>query len=159
VRLLLDSHTLLWSLENSPHLSSRAAQAIRSRGNQVFFSYASLWEISIKVALGKLTVQTPCKDTLDAFSGVSPAALLDFSTGHPRRLMALPFHHGDPFDRMLIAQALSENLTVAGNGRIAGLPCRTVRLNIFPCRLRNRRCSKWRCLPLSPRKMPARFWR
>ncbi len=115
MRLLLDSHTLLWSLENSPRLSNRAAQVIRSRGNQVFVSYASLWEISIKVALGKLTVQTPWKDTLDAFSGVSPAALLDFSTGHLRRLMTLPFHHGDPFDRMLIAHALSENLTVAGN--------------------------------------------
>lgn len=115
MRLLLDSHSLLWSLENSPRLSRRAAEAIQSPGNHVFVSYASLWEISIKVALGKLEVLTPWEETLDTFAGAVPDGLLVFSTAHLQRLMKLPFHHGDPFDRMLIAQALSENLTVVGN--------------------------------------------
>lgn len=115
MRLLLDSHSLLWSLENSPRLSRRAFEAIRSRENQVLVSCASLWEISIKVSLGKLTVQTPWEETLESFVEASPNVLLDISAAHLRRLLALPFHHRDPFDRMLIAQALSDDLVIVGS--------------------------------------------
>jgi PIN domain nuclease of toxin-antitoxin system len=115
MRLLLDSHSLLWSLENSPRLSARAAEAVQSSDNEVFVSYASLWEISIKISLRKLEVETPWGETLDRFAKTAPNNLLIFSIAHLRQLITLPFHHRAPFDRMLIAQALSDGLSIVGN--------------------------------------------
>jgi PIN domain nuclease of toxin-antitoxin system len=115
MRLLLDSHSLLWSLENSPRLSARAAEAVQSADNEVFVSYASLWEISIKISLRKLEVKMPWEETLDRFAETAASSLLAFSTAHLRQLITLPFHHRDPFDRMIVAQALSEGLTIVGS--------------------------------------------
>ena len=107
MKLLLDTHVFLWWRENSPSLRTRARRAI-SGAELVFVSAASAWEIAIKVAVGKLRVPGPVEAAVEE-SGFSKL-LVDFP--HAAAVAELPHHHGDPFDRMLIAQAQVEGLTV-----------------------------------------------
>lgn len=107
MRLLLDTHVLIWWAQGSG-LSPPATRAIRSPANDVFVSAASVWEAEIKAAIGKLD--------LDADLAGEPALHgfleLGITAGHAVEAARLPLHHGDPFDRMLIAQARLEDLTV-----------------------------------------------
>ena len=105
--LLLDSHVLLWYLGNDPRLSA----AVRTRIDeepQVFLSVASVWELRIKEALGKLTMP----DDLASQLAVASIAPLAITLPHALAAGALPPHHRDPFDRMIIAQAQLEGLTL-----------------------------------------------
>jgi PIN domain nuclease of toxin-antitoxin system len=107
-RLLLDTHVFLWWLADSAELSDSARKAIADERNEVFVSAASGWEISIKRATGKLKAP----DNLDALveeSGFTPLPITFF---HGEQAGALPVHHKDPFDRMLIAQAQAEGLLI-----------------------------------------------
>lgn len=112
MRLLLDSHALIWMLEESPRLSERAALAINNPENLVRISFVSLWEITIKVALGKLRLRTPWPETLREIERRTPNHLHSVSCEHLAKLFALPNLHRDPFDRMLVAQALCDDLTL-----------------------------------------------
>lgn len=105
-RLLLDTHTLLWWLEDDPALSSGAREAIADPANEPMVSTASLWEIAIKRSLGKLAVPDDLPDRVanEGFGWLPVSAL------HAWRVRELPRHHRDPFDRMLVAQALIERL-------------------------------------------------
>ena len=106
MKLLLDTHALLWWLFDDPRLPEKARTAIGNDENTVFFSVASIWEISIKKALGKLRLP-------DEFYSVLPQSgfqKLVIDIEHARMIENLPLHHHDPFDRMLIAQAVCENL-------------------------------------------------
>jgi PIN domain nuclease of toxin-antitoxin system len=109
MRLLLDTHVLLWWLSGSAGLSPDAAVAIRSRDNDVFVSVASLWEIAIKQSSGKLKVDM--MEIRDRIRGQSFDEL-PILGHHAEAILALPRHHGDPFDRMLVAQACCEGLTL-----------------------------------------------
>src|SRR5437763_14018032 len=108
MRLLLDSHALLWFCEGNALLSVPARAAIEDLDNQKYVSYATAWEVAIKVRLGKLKLLVPYDDLFpgalvaNGFDALMP----DFQ--HFRELLALPMHHRDPFDRMLIAQARVE---------------------------------------------------
>ena len=102
MRLLLDTHTLLWWVADSADLSTAARQTIADRRNSVHVSVASLWEIAIKAGKGKLELFDDFDRTLDQ----EPFGRLDILTDHARAVRSLPHLHGDPFDRMLIAQAL-----------------------------------------------------
>ncbi len=115
MRLLLDSHALIWMLEESPRLSQRAALAINDPGNVVRISFASLWEITIKVALGKLRLRTPWPETLREIERRTSENLHALSCEHLARLFELPNFHRDPFDRILIAQALCDDLTLVSD--------------------------------------------
>jgi PIN domain nuclease of toxin-antitoxin system len=116
MRLLLDTHVLLWWLANNPRLSVSAREVIADSGNQVFVSAASAWEIAIKKALGKLAAP---EDLLGAIAANNFEPLV-IKIEHTLRLGELPLHHNDPFDRILIAQALYEDLTLlSGDGKIA----------------------------------------
>jgi PIN domain nuclease of toxin-antitoxin system len=107
--LLLDTHVLLWWLADDEALDdSVAAQEIRSRQNVVFVSAASAWEISIKRALGKLVAPNDLQDQIGE-QGFEP---LSMDVAHALVAGSLPQHHRDPFDRMLVAQAQLEDLTV-----------------------------------------------
>jgi PIN domain nuclease of toxin-antitoxin system len=108
LNLLLDTHVLLWWLAGSDEIAEPAATAIADPGNLVAVSAASLWEIGIKRSLGTLRVDG---DLLEAVvsSGFEP---LPISLDHADAAGQLPHHHRDPFDRMLVAQAQSERLTV-----------------------------------------------
>lgn len=111
MRLLLDTHTLLWHREGSERLSGIAKSLLADADNQIFVSITSLWEISIKRSLGKLaTSKTPAE--LLAIYQKAGAELLPISPNHVTAVESLPWHHRDPFDRMLIAQANTEGLTL-----------------------------------------------
>jgi len=102
--LLLDTHVLLWWLDDPKLLSIGARRAIREGSNTVYVSAAVVWEIAIKKALGKLTAP----DDLEAAVTANRFLSLPITIPHALAVLTLPGHHRDPFDRMLIAQALHE---------------------------------------------------
>ncbi len=108
MKFLLDTHVLLWWLSDSKSLSTKAASAIRNGENTIFVSAASAWEISIKRALGKLKTPDELEEVLESNSFQH----LPISLQHGLVAGALSRHHDDPFDRMLIAQAQTEQLTI-----------------------------------------------
>ena len=108
MRLLLDTHSLLWWLNESPRLQERAAAAIADSRNRVFVSCATIWELSIKRNLGKLNVP----DNFLTYVDREGFELIPITEAHSWVAGALPLHHHDPFDRMLIAQADLEVLTI-----------------------------------------------
>ena len=105
---LLDTHVLLWWLGNDPKLSADVREIIRNPVNDSFVSAATIWEIAIKTSLGKL--KQP--DDLLAVLRDNRFQVLDISAEHCLNVGSLPWHHKDPFDRMLISQALVEGLTI-----------------------------------------------
>ena len=105
-RFLLDTHTLLWWLNDSPQLGPRCRQMISNDRNQVFVSAATTWEISIKMAFGKLRAP----EDMDSVVEDEGFSKLPISLYHGQLAGSLPAHHRDPFDRMLIAQAQAEGL-------------------------------------------------
>lgn len=109
MKLLLDTHALLWYLTTPEKLPAAAHRAIQAAENDVFASLASAWEISIKVALGKLVFDAQGLAQALPAVGVEP---LGISLEHAARVAQLPLRHRDPFDRMLIAQALCESMTL-----------------------------------------------
>ncbi|HKS88144.1 MAG TPA: type II toxin-antitoxin system VapC family toxin [Stellaceae bacterium] len=116
MRLLLDGNAFLWWREGSRRLSQRAAEEIQDSGSDIVVSIATLWEIAIKRALGKLQFLEDFHEVMrdEGF------ALLPITYGHLHALEALPQHHRDPFDRLLIAQALAEGIPVATADRRFG---------------------------------------
>jgi PIN domain nuclease of toxin-antitoxin system len=109
VNLLLDTHAFLWWLADDPKLGERARQAIADGSALVHVSAATLWEIAIKQALGKLNVESA---DLAAEIPANGFVELPITGRHALRAGGLPRHHDDPFDRMLVAQALDEGLTL-----------------------------------------------
>jgi PIN domain nuclease of toxin-antitoxin system len=105
---LVDTHALLWWLDDDPALGATARAAIADARNEVFVSALTFAEIAIKQSLGKLDAPHISDDLL-AEQGMAPLAL---TPRHGRRVRELPYHHRDPVDRLLIAQALEEGLTV-----------------------------------------------
>jgi PIN domain nuclease of toxin-antitoxin system len=114
VKLLLDTHVLLWYTTNDPQLSKVAESAIVDSANDVFMSPASYWEIAIKVSIGKLVLHQPYEDFVDACINRYGFVILPVEPRHTARVAALPFppNHKDPFDRLIIAQALVEGMSV-----------------------------------------------
>jgi PIN domain nuclease of toxin-antitoxin system len=105
---LLDTHVLLWWLANDPKLSADVREIIRNPVNDSFVSAATIWEIAIKTSLGKLKKPD---DFLEVLRD-NRFQVLDISAEHCLNVGSLPWHHKDPFDRMLISQALVEGLTI-----------------------------------------------
>ena len=110
--LLLDTHTLLWFLTNDTSLSGRARAAIEDPANVSHVSAATLWEVAIKFALGKLKLPAPYADIFPRQLELNGFVLLPISPAHCVALLGLPFHHRDPFDRLLLAQAKAEGMTL-----------------------------------------------
>jgi PIN domain nuclease of toxin-antitoxin system len=113
VRLLLDSQVVLWSLQRPERLPAKVVDAITDPGNSVDVSVATLWELAIKQSTGKLTVDGDLREhlKLQAFSE------LPVLGDHALAVRDLPAHHRDPFDRLLIAQARCEGLTIVTSDR------------------------------------------
>ena len=107
MRLLLDTHVLLWWLANDPSLGEEARESISASDSSVFVSAASAWEISIKQALGKLDAPSDLVRQIE-LNRFEP---LPIAVSHAYAAGALPRHHDDPFDRVLVAQAMAEGLT------------------------------------------------
>lgn len=107
MRYLLDTHVLLWMRDNSPRLNRARWEPILFSGeNEVFFSIVSLWEITIKSSIGKLAFEGEIEEFAATLDSYHSFRLLPIEPTHLGRLLKLPEHHGDPFDRLLIAQAI-----------------------------------------------------
>jgi len=115
MRLLLDTHTLLWWLAENPSLPASARKLIANKNNDVLVSAASAWEIATKVRLGKLSIALDLAHDFTAHLQRERFETLAVSAEHSIRAGLLPGPHKDPFDRMLIAQALAENLAIVSN--------------------------------------------
>lgn len=117
MRILIDTHILIWHLEDDSQLSLARSEIISDTDNSIFISVASLWEIAIKSSLGKLSLAKSIEDIL-AEINQSSSSIRPIEPGHTIQVSKLPFHHRDPFDRMIIAQAMVENIQLmsADNG-------------------------------------------
>jgi len=104
--VLLDTHALIWSLEDSPRLSTTARKLIEDTSNVVLASVASGWEIAIKKALGRLEAPEDLEAAIEGAGFIT--RMITFADVH--RLGSLPAHHKDPFDRMLVAQAMADGV-------------------------------------------------
>lgn len=112
MKFLLDTHTFLWFIEGNANLSSTARNLIEDLGNQRFLSIASLWEMFIKVSIGKLELVITFVELVERHIYGNAIELLKIQPGYLDRLAQLPFHHKDPLDRLIIAQSLAEHIPV-----------------------------------------------
>jgi len=111
MRCLLDTHTVVWYFEGAPELSAKAKSAIEDSGNEIFVSIVSAWEIAIKRSLDR--DKTTLCSVAEFFDEVAASGfeLLTLEPRHVRPVETLPYHHRDPFDRLLIATAAVEDMT------------------------------------------------
>jgi PIN domain nuclease of toxin-antitoxin system len=117
VRLLLDTHALLWWLTQNPSITVAAQNLLKNRDHTVLVSAASVWEIATKVRLGKLDVAIEVVENFGAYLARERFEAVSVTVQHAIRAGLLPGPHKDPFDRMLIAQALAENIPIVSNDR------------------------------------------
>lgn len=118
MRLLLDTHALIWFVEGSDKIRSSVRAAIEDPSNVVFVSAVSAMEVTTKVRLGKLPSAKALADSFEAQMLMRGFELLAIEVAHAERAGSMPGEHRDPFDRLLIAQALVENLVLVSNEKI-----------------------------------------
>jgi PIN domain nuclease of toxin-antitoxin system len=112
MKLLLDTHTFLWLVEGSPNLSARAVAALVDPANQLYLSAASVWEMVIKTGTKKLVLAEPVDIYVHKWTATYRIAPLAIYTAHSLAVAKLADHHRDPFDRVLMAQAVVETMTL-----------------------------------------------
>ena len=112
MRVLLDTHTWLWFVLGDARLSTTARSQIEDPAHEKWVSPASYWEIAIKISVGKYILPQPYGQFIDRAIGDNGFLILPIEPKHTEMLTTLPFHHRDPFDRLLIAQALVEQMAV-----------------------------------------------
>jgi PIN domain nuclease of toxin-antitoxin system len=118
VKLLLDTHAFLWWVEGTPALGRRARAAVANPDNEVFLSMASCWELAIKLSLGKLRLTQRLDRFIPEQVTVNSFSLLPIELRHVVGVADLAFHHRDPFDRLLAAQALQDQLAIVSSDRV-----------------------------------------
>jgi PIN domain nuclease of toxin-antitoxin system len=112
MRVLLDTHTFLWFVLGEPQLTANAKALIEEPGNEKLVSPASYWELAIKISLGKYTLSQPYKEFMERGIVANGFIVLPVELKHTAVLTTLPFHHRDPFDRLIIAQAMAEGIAI-----------------------------------------------
>ncbi len=112
MKLLLDSHTFIWFIAGDARLSDDARIAIEDLDNDKWISIASIWEIAIKYSIGKLSLSAPFNILIPQQTRKNGFDLLDIKFAHTATITTLPFHHRDPFDRLIISQAIVEGMDV-----------------------------------------------
>jgi PIN domain nuclease of toxin-antitoxin system len=120
MNLLLDTHVLIWLVDGSDNLSQSAKQAIEDEQNSLYLSIASLWEMTIKMSLGKLQLGISLDRIVESYLIPASIEILPINLNHLLVLRDLPLHHRDPFDRILISQAQAEELTLVSGDRLFG---------------------------------------
>jgi PIN domain nuclease of toxin-antitoxin system len=110
VRLLLDTHSVVWSIDDLTRLSAAALAAIQDPANDRFLSAATIWELSIKVGQGKMALSLPYRQWMDKAIADLKLTILPVTVEYADRHSTLPPHHKDPFDRLIIAQTLVEGI-------------------------------------------------
>jgi PIN domain nuclease of toxin-antitoxin system len=109
-KFLIDTHTFIWLIDDDPKLSNTCKSLIEDIDNEIFISIASLWEMAIKISIGKLKVAGVLQQMIEELS-VRNIQILPINPSHVLKVETLPFHHKDPFDRIIAAQCLVENIT------------------------------------------------
>ncbi len=112
MKILLDTHAFLWFVMDSPKISKRATSLIESTENEVYLSVARVWEMAIKVSIGKLRIDESFEDFIMPELESNQFSLLNIEVRHLGKVVNLPFHHRDPFDRLLAAQSLTMNMPI-----------------------------------------------
>ena len=112
MKVLLDTQALLWLIDDDPKLSPRARSVFLDPGNSLFWSVASLWEVAIKLSIGKLDLAEEWRQTIEREMTLNAIRWLPIEPRHCEIVAQLPFLHRDPFDRLLIAQARYEDMTI-----------------------------------------------
>ena len=112
MKLLLDTHIFIWWADQPEKLSPAALSALEDEANELLLSVASVWEMQIKIQLGKLKLNLPLKEIVKNQQETNDLTVSPVALTHVLALDALPFHHKDPFDRLLIAQSSAEGLTI-----------------------------------------------
>ena len=112
MKLLLDTHAFLWFINDDPKLSNHLKEIIEDTNNISYLSVASLWEMSIKFNLGKLTLNPNYEKFVEREVTTSTIQLLNIELEHLRINATIPFHHKDPFDRLIIAQSMAEDIPI-----------------------------------------------
>ena len=115
MRLLLDTHAFLWFAAGDPRLPPCARRRIEDTANDRFLSVASVWEMAIKLSLGKLALAVSLDTLIEEGAVNNVFSLLDFRREHAVAVTHLAFHHRDPFDRLLVAQAMTDKLGIVSN--------------------------------------------
>jgi len=112
MKILIDTHVLLWLFEDAPQLSSHAKDAFSDPDTKIYFSAASYWEICIKQSIGKLELASGWEAIISRELKRNYILWLTIEPEHMQGILTLPWHHRDPFDRLLIAQAMQESMSV-----------------------------------------------
>ncbi len=112
MKYLLDTHTLLWAIAEPEKLSKKVLRIVENLDNEIFASVANIWEICIKYSIGKLEFKKDPKEFIRNEILEADFQILDIKLNHIFPLTGLPYHHKDPFDRLLISQAQTENTPI-----------------------------------------------
>lgn len=113
MNVLLDTHTFIWYIEGNAKLTQKARDVIEVSGDKIYLSIISLWEIAIKTGKKQLTLQNEFDDLLNVLNSLE-IEILTITFADTQVYKNLPLHHGDPFDRMIISQAINNSLTIVG---------------------------------------------
>ena len=112
MRLLLDTHTFIWYVTDNPRLSAHVKLLIENENNEKLVSIASIWEMAIKHSIGRLNFSLPFMEFVGRQLTVSNIELLEINLQHIEVVASLPLHHRDPFDRLIIAQSMAEQIPI-----------------------------------------------
>ncbi|MEO5332915.1 MAG: type II toxin-antitoxin system VapC family toxin [Magnetococcus sp. YQC-5] len=118
MKVVMDTHAFLWWIDQSSRLSDKAHAVLADQDNDVLLSMASVWELAIKMSIGKIDFNCPFDIFITHELKSNNFNLLNLSIYHLKNLIFLPFHHRDPFDRLLISQALVENIPILTADRV-----------------------------------------
>jgi len=127
VNVLIDTHALLWIAGDEKQVSARAKGVFLNPRNELYFSIANLWEMAIKISIKKLNLGSTLDDFVDDHIVGNGIRLLPIKPSHVVRVATVPFIHRDPFDRLMIAQAMVENMRIlSSDGRLDGYSVRRI---------------------------------
>ena len=112
MKILLDTHAILWFISGDDRLSQRAKDVFLNMDSKLYYSLVSIWEITIKASLGKINLARGWLKTIEEELRINAIQKITIEIEHCRNLILLPFHHRDPFDRMLIAQSMSNEMAI-----------------------------------------------
>jgi PIN domain nuclease of toxin-antitoxin system len=121
LRLLLDTHALIWAVDAPEKLGKAATEAIQSSSNQLYLGAGSIWELAIKISLDKLSLSIPFKSWIDRAMQALEVSVIPITIDHADAQAGLPWHHRDPFDRLLAAQAQVESLPLVSTDLVFDL--------------------------------------
>ncbi|MGQ9632516.1 MAG: type II toxin-antitoxin system VapC family toxin [bacterium] len=112
MRIIIDTCTFLWFIDDNPKLSAAASAIIEDPNSEVLLSIANLWEMAIKCSIGKLIFTEPFNMFMQRQLNLNRIGILPINLDHVAGVVTLPFHHRDPFDRLMIAQAMVDNIPI-----------------------------------------------